>query len=81
MPRTPIPDELTAFLAQPNPSVIATITPEGQPHTARVTEIADDEDLAGIDRLARHYYARREDPRVNAWIEVDSWGGAPWTGS
>jgi hypothetical protein len=47
----------------------------------RVTEIADDEDLAGIDRLARHYYARREDPRVNAWIEVDSWGGAPWTGS
>jgi PPOX class probable F420-dependent enzyme len=54
----------------------------------RVTEIADDERLAGIDRLARHYtgeaYARREDPRVNAWVEVDSWygwySGAPWTG-
>jgi PPOX class probable F420-dependent enzyme len=55
----------------------------------RVTEIADDDNLEGIDRLARHYtgepYARRQDPRVNAWIEVDSWygwyGGAPWTGS
>ena len=54
----------------------------------RVTEIADDGDLAGIDRLSRHYtgqdYARREDPRVNAWIDVESWygwsGGAPWSG-
>ena len=52
-----------------------------------MTEIADDEGLAGIDRLARHYtgeaYARRG-TAVNAWIEVDSWygwhGGAPWTG-
>ena len=51
-------------------------------------EIADDEGLEGIDRLARRYtcqaYARRADPRVNAWFEVDSWygwyGGAPWTG-
>jgi hypothetical protein len=55
----------------------------------RVTEIADDDGLEGIDRLARHYtgqaYARRQDPRVNASIEVDSWygwySGAPWTGS
>jgi PPOX class probable F420-dependent enzyme len=55
----------------------------------RVVEIADDEGLAGIDRLARQYtgnaYARREKPRVNAWFVVESWygwhGGAPWTGS
>jgi PPOX class probable F420-dependent enzyme len=55
----------------------------------RVTEIADDAGLAGIDRLARQYtgddYKRRDNPRVNAWIEVDSWygwhGGAPWAGS
>ena len=138
MPKSPLPDELEAFLAEPNPSVIATVTPEGKPHSAatwylwddgrvlvnmaatrkrlghlrrdphlsltvldrnewyrqltlrgRVTEIADDDRLAGIDRLARRYtgepYARRQDPRVNAWIDVDSWygwyGGAPWTGS
>jgi PPOX class probable F420-dependent enzyme len=138
MPPTPIPQELHGFLAQPNPSVIATLTPQGEPHSAatwylwhdgrvlvnmgatrkrlahmrrdphvsltildkdnfyrqltlrgRVTEIADDSGLEGIDRLARHYtgeaYARRQDPRVNAWIDVDSWygwaSGAPWTGS
>ena len=137
MPRSSLPDELKAFLAEPNPSVIATLTADGKPHSAatwylwddgrvlvnmaatrkrlanmrrdphvsltvlgshewyrqvtlrgRVTEIADDDGLEGIDRLARHYtgqpYARRDDPRVNAWIEVDSWygwyGGAPWTG-
>jgi PPOX class probable F420-dependent enzyme len=138
MPRTPIPDELIAFLTEPNHSVVGTIDADGAPHTAaswylwddgrvlvnagatrkrlghlrrdprvsltvidkedwyrqvtlrgRATEIAEDEGLAGIDRLARRYtgqaYARREDPRVNAWIEVDSWygwyAGAPWTGS
>jgi len=138
MPRTPIPDELITFLAAPNPSVIATVTPDGEPHSAatwylwddgrvlvnmaatrkrldhmrrdphvsltvldkdewyrqvtlrgRVTEIAADDALEGIDRLARHYtgnaYARRQDARVNAWIDVGSWygwyGGAPWMGS
>jgi PPOX class probable F420-dependent enzyme len=137
MPTTPLPDELNPFLAQPNAAVIATVTAEGEPHSAatwylwddgrvlvnmaatrkrlehmrrdphvaltvldkdqwyrqvtlrgRVTEIGDDEDFAGIDRLSRHYlgqpYGHRADPRVNAWIDVDSWygwyGGAPWSG-
>jgi hypothetical protein len=34
MPNTPLPDELKAFLAEPNPSVIATVTEEGEPHSA-----------------------------------------------
>jgi PPOX class probable F420-dependent enzyme len=137
MPNTPVPPELEEFLAQPNPSVIGTIDPDGSPHTAatwyawedgrvlvnmadtrkrldhmrrephvsltvvgkdvwyqqvtlrgQVVEIADDDDLSGIDRLSTLYtgdpYARREQKRVNAWIEVDSWygwsGGAPWAG-
>jgi len=54
----------------------------------RVAEVADDTDLAGIDRLSKHYtgapYARRDQQRVNAWIEVESWyawnGGKPWLG-
>jgi len=137
MPKTPVPQELDEFLAQPNPSVIGSVDPDGTPHTAatwyvwddgrvlvnmadtrkrlehmrrdphvsltvlgkdvwynqvtlrgRVAEIADDDDLTGIDRLSKHYtgepYARREQKRVNAWIEVESWygwsGGAPWAG-
>jgi PPOX class probable F420-dependent enzyme len=45
----------------------------------RVTEFADDPDLAGIDRLSRHYlghpYSNRRSPRVNAWFAVDRWHG------
>ncbi|TNC22006.1 PPOX class F420-dependent oxidoreductase [Mumia zhuanghuii] len=45
----------------------------------RVVEIADDEDLADIDRLSTHYSGRaypvRDRARVSAWIEVDRWHG------
>jgi PPOX class probable F420-dependent enzyme len=137
MPKPPLPATLQDFLSQPNPSVIASVRPDGTPHSAatwylwgdgrvlvnmadtrkrldnmradprvsltvmgqddwyhqvtlkgRIAEIADDADLAGIDRLSTHYtgnpYARREQKRVNAWIEVESWygwaGGRPWEG-
>ena len=54
----------------------------------RVAEIADDDSLEGIDRLSIHYtgdpYARRDQQRVNAWIEVESWyawsNGKYWDG-
>jgi len=45
----------------------------------RVVEMADDVDLEGIDRIARHYtgapYRTRDRKRVNAWIEIDTWHG------
>lgn len=45
----------------------------------RVVEIADDADLAGIDRLSMRYtrklFGNRDNPRVNAWIELDGWYG------
>jgi PPOX class probable F420-dependent enzyme len=52
----------------------------------RVTTLEDDDDLSGIDRISQHYtgspYARRDQQRVNGWIEVESWygwdGGHPW---
>jgi hypothetical protein len=44
-----------------------------------VVEMRDDEDLADIDRLSRHYlgqpYAQRDRRRVSAWIEIDRWHG------
>jgi hypothetical protein len=47
----------------------------------RVVEWRDDEDLADIDRLSRHYggdpYPKRDKPRISAWIEVahtHTWG-------
>jgi hypothetical protein len=47
-----------------------------------VVEMRDDPDLVDIDRLSDHYlgkpYAKRDSPRVSAWIEIDryhGWGG------
>ena len=42
MPTTPLPDELKAFLAEANPSVIATVTPEGEPHSAATWYLWED---------------------------------------
>ncbi|MFJ2765577.1 PPOX class F420-dependent oxidoreductase [Streptomyces prasinus] len=45
----------------------------------RVVELNDDEGLAGIDRISRHYtgnpYPDRVRARVSAWIEVERWHG------
>lgn len=45
----------------------------------RVVRIEDDVDLAGIDRIARHYtgraYSNRKRKRTNAWIGIDRWHG------
>ncbi len=45
----------------------------------RVVEWADDEGLADIDRLSRHYrdqdYPKRDSPRVSAWMQVERWHG------
>jgi PPOX class probable F420-dependent enzyme len=43
----------------------------------RVARLEDDEGLAHIDRIARHYrggeYPVRDRERVSAWIEVERW--------
>ena len=45
----------------------------------RVVELNDDEGLADIDRISRHYtgnpYPDRVRARVSAWIEVERWHG------
>jgi PPOX class probable F420-dependent enzyme len=67
-----------------DPRVSLTVIDEGAWYThvtliGHVAELSDDEGLADIDRLARHYtghdYPARERRRVTAWIEVDRWHG------
>lgn len=128
MSKPPLSPEAVELLRRPNPSVIATLRPDGSPSTTptwylwedgrvlvnmdegrqrlahlrddarvsltvtasdnwtthvsligRVTEMYDDEGLADIDRLCRHYtgkpYPRRDRARVSAVIEIDRWHG------
>jgi PPOX class probable F420-dependent enzyme len=67
-----------------DPRVSLTVLDEGGWYThvslqGRVVEMRDDEGLADIDRLAKHYtgrqYPNRERDRISAWIEVDRWHG------
>jgi PPOX class probable F420-dependent enzyme len=129
MPRTPPPPHILEFLQKPNPAVIASTRPDGQPvsvatwylleddgrilvnmdegrrrlhylrHDPRVSltvlaehdwgthvsvqgtvvGLSPDPDLAGIDRLSRHYtgqpYPTRDRGRVNGFITIESWHG------
>ena len=134
MANPPLPDTALEFLRAPNPAVIASSRPDGQPVSVAtwylleddgrilvnmdagrrrlsylredprvsltalakndwykhvsvqgVLEMAPDPDLAGIDRLSRHYtghaYPTRDRARVNAWITVQSWHGWHLSGS
>jgi PPOX class probable F420-dependent enzyme len=75
MPRVPVPPEVDAFLARPNPAVVATVSPGGTPHTAatwydweegRVFLNMDE------DRLRLHYM--RQNPAVALTaLGADSW--------
>jgi hypothetical protein len=38
MPKPPVPAALDGFVAQPDPSVIASLRPDGSPHTAATWE-------------------------------------------
>ncbi|MFJ9797606.1 PPOX class F420-dependent oxidoreductase [Streptomyces sp. NPDC101145] len=67
-----------------DPRVTLTVLDERSWYThvtliGRVVELRDDEGLADIDRLARHYHGKdyrvRDRARVSAWIEVDRWHG------
>jgi PPOX class probable F420-dependent enzyme len=136
VPTLPLPPEVDEFLRRPNPAVVASLRPDGSPHTVatwyfwdgerallnmdesrlrlgfmrgdprvaltalgegdwyrhasllgRVEEIVEDEGLADIDRLARHYtgkpFSNRESHRFSAWLVPESWhawaGAGPWT--
>ena len=45
----------------------------------RIVRWREDDGLADIDRLSRHYrgvvYSNRDRPRVSAWIAVERWHG------
>ncbi|MEA2269744.1 MAG: hypothetical protein QOC64_2354 [Solirubrobacteraceae bacterium] len=75
MPKPPLPPELDELLRKPNPSVIATLKPDGAPHTVATWYLWENgRVLVNMDEgRARLDYIRR-DPRVSITVlDSDDW--------
>jgi PPOX class probable F420-dependent enzyme len=76
MPTPPLPRELTEFLAQPHPSVIATLEPGGTPHTAATWYLWEEDGRVLVNMAAtrKRLDNLRRDPRASLTvIGSDDW--------
>ncbi|MFL5824968.1 MAG: TIGR03618 family F420-dependent PPOX class oxidoreductase [Thermoleophilaceae bacterium] len=75
MPKPPLPPELEEFLEQPNPAVIATLQPDGGPHTAATWYLWEDgRVLVNMEDSRRRLEYLRSDPRVSLTVlGADDW--------
>ena len=75
MPKPPLPVELEALLREANPAVIATIRPDGSPHTAATWyDWEDGRALVNMDESRRRLAYLRRDPRVSLTVLArDDW--------
>jgi PPOX class probable F420-dependent enzyme len=69
MPKPPIPDELQALLREPNPAVIATLKPDGAPHSVATWYLWEDgRVLVNMDASRARLDYLRKDPRVSLTV-------------
>jgi PPOX class probable F420-dependent enzyme len=75
MPSSPLPDELRSFLDRPNPAIIATLRPDGQPVTVATWYVLDgDRILVNMDAGRKRLDHLRADPRVALTVLAeDNW--------
>jgi PPOX class probable F420-dependent enzyme len=75
VPRAPVPAEVDAFLAQPNPAVIATLLPDGSPHTAATWyDWEDGRVLVNMAATRQRLRNMRRVPRASLTaMDVNSW--------
>jgi PPOX class probable F420-dependent enzyme len=75
MPKPPVPPEIDAFLAEPNPSVIATVKPDGSPFTAATWYLWENvRVLVNMDEGRKRLQYMRADPRVSLTVlGKDDW--------
>jgi PPOX class probable F420-dependent enzyme len=75
MPKPPLPRELQELLAQPNPAIIGTVTPDGSPNTVATWYLWDDgRALVNMDEGRRRLDYLRRDPRVSLTVlDADRW--------
>ena len=75
MPKPPLPDELDALLREPNPAVIATLKPDGAPHSVATWYLWEDgRVLVNMDDTRARLDYLRSDPRVSLTVlDADDW--------
>lgn len=65
MPPVPVPSEVDEFLGRPNPAVIATLRPDGSPHSVPTWyDWEDGRVLLNMDESRLRLSYMRRDPRV-----------------
>jgi len=75
MPCLPLPSEVDAFLRRPNPAVVASLRPDGSPHTAATWYLWEGERLLlNMDESRLRLRFMRRDPRV----ALTALGEASW---
>jgi PPOX class probable F420-dependent enzyme len=75
VPRVPVPPEVDAFLAEPNPAVVATVSPSGAPHTAASWyDWEDGRVFLNMDETRLRLRYMRHNPAVALTVlGADSW--------
>jgi PPOX class probable F420-dependent enzyme len=75
MPIAPVPADVSAFLAEPNIAVVATLDQKGAPHSvATWYDWEDGRVLLSMDNSRRRLRYLRRDPRVTLTvIDTDDW--------
>lgn len=76
MPVPPLPDDVAALLALPNPAVMATVAPDGLPVTVATWYLVEDDGsvLLNLDAGRARLRHLRTDPRVSLTaLAADDW--------
>jgi len=74
MPKPPISAEIEEFLGQPNPAIIATVRPDGQPVSVATWYLYDDgRVLVNMDARRKRLDYLRADPRISLTVLAESW--------
>jgi len=76
MPKAPVPAHIAEFLAKPNPAVIASNRPDGQPVSVATWYIWDNgRILVNMSEQRKRLAYLRKDPRVSlTFFENHNWG-------
>ena len=75
MPPPPLPPEIEEFLRKPNPAVVATVRPDGSPHSvATWYDLVDGLILLNLAATRARLEHMRHDRRVSLTVlDVDDW--------